>query len=421
MDRIRFGKYWNGGLVVLASLCVLQLAPAANGQRSPRKVYNPVTGQTEVEQRGTPRRAVQRTTRPASQATPVRQAVAVDVPESGPVGEQLAGCNLPVCDGACGDPACCDIGCNDVICGEPIGCGGVVGCNPRRMYAGFEFTFVKPRFENNVAFTLTESDGAGNDTISDAEFDHDLELTPRVYVGWKNTNGVGLRATWWQFDHESSPAAGTHPDNGFGNITHPAFGTVNIGTTQLNEQFQAGSTLNAYTIDIEATKETSFCGWDLGVAGGVRYASAEQGYDAQLRSGADVLLGQIDYHQSIEGIGPTISLSASRQLTRRTALFTRARGSVLFGDGESHLQAGEDLDLTTSFSTTRIASRDDLLSIAEIQLGFKWQGDRLAHRVFTPFVAVAMEGQVWNGAGNATSEEGNLGFFGFTTNVGIDW
>ncbi len=419
MDRIRFGGMRNGGLLVLASALALQLASTVEAQRSPRMVYNPVTGQTEPEHRGQrpPSPLPTHETKPSE--APVRQAVAVENPDAIVYEEQAASCDLGAC--GCGDPACGVEGCGDLVCGEAIGCGGAIGCRPRRMYAGFEFTFVKPRYENNVAFTLTESDGAGNDVISDADFDYDLELTPRVYVGWQNVNGVGLRATWWHFDHESATASGTHPDNGFGNITHPSFGTVNIGTTQLNESFDAGSSLNAYTIDIEATKQTSFCGWDLGVAGGVRYAFAEQGYDAQLRNGASMLLGQIDYQQSVEGIGPTISLSASRQLTRRTSLFSRARGSVLFGDGESRLEAGEDLDLTTAFSTTRTTSRDDLLSIAEIQIGFKWQGDQLAHRVFTPFVAIAMEGQVWNGAGSATSEEGNLGFFGFTTNLGVDW
>jgi len=101
--------------------------------------------------------------------------------------------------------------------------------------------------------------------------------------------------------------------------------------------------------------------------------------------------------------------------------FCKARGSVLFGDGESHLNAGEDLDLTNSFTTTRVTSRDDLLSIAEIQVGVRWQARSYRGRILTPFLTTAFEGQIWNGAGNASSEEGNLGFFGFNSGFGVNW
>jgi hypothetical protein len=34
---------------------------------------------------------------------------------------------------------------------------------------------------------------------------------------------------------------------------------------------------------------------------------------------------------------------------------------------------------------------------------------------------VALEGQFWNGAGNASSEVGNLGFWGFNSGFGVNW
>lgn len=397
MDRFSWLSLRTCGVLALLALT----ATTADAQRSPRTVYNPVTGRTEVEHRG----AAAPSPMPASPAPRRDEAV------------------QPVCHGepcGCGDHGCTEMACDADLCGEVV-CGETV-CGPRAAcYAGFEFTFVKPRFENNVAFTVTESDGVGNDVITDTEFDHDLELTPRVFLGWRHGDGVGMRVTWWHFDHEAQSASANPPANGFGSITHPAFGTVDISSVDPSEQVSAASSLNAYTIDLEATKETRFCGWDLGVAGGVRYAFSEQTYLAQTTNSADTLLGQIDYKQSIEGFGPTISLYASRPLTRQASLYWRGRGSLLFGDGESRLEAGEDLDLTAPFSTTRSTNRDDLLSIAEMQLGFRWQGKKLPHRRHIPFATFAMEGQVWNGAGNATSEEGTIGFFGFATSVGFDW
>src|SRR5690606_1729620 len=68
---------------------------------------------------------------------------------------------------------------------------------------------------------------------------------------------------------------------------------------------------------------------------------------------------------------------------------------------------------------TRTTSRDDLLSIAEIQVGLQWHSPY--YQVYQPFFTVAMEGQIWNGAGNATSEQGTPGSFGFTSGAGLKW
>ncbi|MEN1678274.1 MAG: Lpg1974 family pore-forming outer membrane protein [Planctomycetota bacterium] len=328
------------------------------------------------------------------------------------------------CADCCGD--CCSDGCGSDCCGSDCcelgccdtGCYGV--CLPAAVfYAGFEAVFVKPRFEENVAFTVMEANGASFESFSDSEFDFDLEFTPRVFLGWRQGDGVGLRATWWRLDSATAAASANPPTNGFGLITHPAFGTVDISSEIQTDLFTATADLEAYSIDLEATKETSFYGWRLGVAGGVRYARAEQGYVAELLNGGGQRRGLIDYRQSIDGIGPTISLAASRPFHNSINLFCKARASVLLGDGESRLTAIEDADLSTPFDTTRTTGRDDLLSISELQVGFRWQAD--SGRTYRPFLSAALEGQVWNGAGNATSEDGTLGLFGFNTGVGMDW
>ena len=93
---------------------------------------------------------------------------------------------------------------------------------------------------------------------------------------------------------------------------------------------------------------------------------------------------------------------------------------MLFGDGESTLNAVEDADLATPFNTARTTGRDDLLSVGEIQLGFRWQTLGHRGRTYRPFLSAALEGQIWNGAGNSTTEDGTLGFFGFNTGAGVD-
>ena len=281
---------------------------------------------------------------------------------------------------------------------------------------GFEFTFLKPRFENNPAFTTMDSDGASFEDFNDTEFDYDLELAPRLWIEHACDNGLGLRALYWQFDHSPGSAVDSPPANGFGRIDNPPFGTVDISSTIPTDTYLATSDLNAFTIDLEATKITDFCSWSLGLSGGLRYAEVEQSYFAELRDAAGTARGRIDFDHRISGVGPTISLHASRTCFYDVIFFGMARGSLLYGDGESRLAAGEDLDLANPFFTNQVSQREDLLPIGEMQIGIDWSPP--VRSAYQPFMSLALEAQFWNGVGNATSEDGNLGFFGFKVGLG---
>lgn len=398
-------------------------------QRGSRVVYNPVTKQTEAAQQQSPRQQV------VSQngSNQLAQSQVVQATNVNQIQTELV---QEVCYNDCGTEPGCGVECGSICDVEPScgcgggcddGCCGLIGNNTMGrsggagFYAAFEATFLQPHFENNIGFTTTESDGATFNSITDTEFSYDTVFSPRVYFGWKHQDGVGMRVTWWDFDEDADTITASPPANGFGEITHPAFSGVDIGSNIPTDVFSASTSLSAHTIDIEATKETCFRGWDFGVAGGLRYVELDQTYFAQLSDDAAVLLGEIDYQHSLKGFGPTISISASRPLSKRLDLFCKARGSILYGDSESELSAGDDLDLTTPFTTTRSTSREDLLSIGEIQVGLNWQGTNRRNRMRTPFFSVALESQVWNGVGNATSEEGSIGFFGLNTSVGFDW
>jgi hypothetical protein len=91
----------------------------------------------------------------------------------------------------------------------------------------------------------------------------------------------------------------------------------------------------------------------------------------------------------------------------------------LFGDSTSRLNAIEDQDLDAQLTTVRTTSRDDLLPVGDVQVGLQWTP--ASYGVWNPYLHVAMEGQFWGGAGNASSETGNLGFYGFNFALGMDW
>jgi hypothetical protein len=422
------------GKCLLAAVALsITLGTSALAEPAPRRVYNPMTQRTEPEIR--PRRVASVTgvapKAKAKKAGPTKRTVSRSIdyqqkdvrPDNAHPDFQVEQASYEsdeyydTCAPDCGCDDVCT-GCGDIACGNCVtSCCSIESS----LYIGFEATFVKPRFESNQAFTVMTSDGALFETFNEIEFDYDMEFTPRAFVGWQNCDGLGWRATWWQFDHSAADLSANPPANGFGEIALPPFGDVDISSNIATDTFSAVSDLNAYAVDLEATKQTSFASWNFGVGGGIRYASSEQHYFAQVRETGNVLRDQVDYQHSIEGIGPTISIDACRPWSRQLGTFCKARGSVLFGDGESRLIAGEDLDLANSFTTTRTTGRDDLLSIAEIQVGIRWQASQNRNLVLRPFLTSAFEGQIWNGAGNATSEEGNLGFFGFTAGGGLNW
>jgi hypothetical protein len=316
------------------------------------------------------------------------------------------------CDDTC-------VGCGDTACGDCV--GGCFETHGLGWYVGFEATYLRPHFDNNTAFTVTQSDGATTESTNEVDFNYDLVFNPRVFLGWQDCDGSGVQVTWWQFDHAAGSLSDNPPSNGFGNISPPPFDGVDISTNVPTDVFTASSDLKLYAIDFEGTRQLMVGCWNVGMGGGIRYAFAEQHYLAQTRDSGGDLRGEIDFRHSIEGIGPTISLDAQRILTPTLSTFYKARGSVLFGQGESRLDAGEDLDLANSFTTTSNTSRDDLLSIAEVQIGMRWQARPKQYQIFIPFFSAALEGQVWNGAGSAASESGNLGFLGFNTGFGVGW
>ena len=98
-------------------------------------------------------------------------------------------------------------------------------------------------------------------------------------------------------------------------------------------------------------------------------------------------------------------------------MFSNARASLLFGEGETSLTAGEDLDLASAFTTTRTSSNDDLLPILEAQWGVDWRAPITPCHDF--FLTAALEGQWWSGVGSASDDDSDLGLLGFVLGLGL--
>jgi hypothetical protein len=296
----------------------------------------------------------------------------------------------------------------------------LMSCNPQAPWSvGIEFTFLKPHLEGNPAFTTLDSDGATFETLTETDFEYDRELAPRVWIEALQCESLGIRAIYWQFDYAARDASGSPPANGFGRISPPPFGSVDLSTTVPNSVFSASSDINAYSIDLEATRSFQTHAWGWMASAGLRYAEVEQSYRGNLQDPDGDQQGNLNFSHLVQGIGPTISLRTQRPFSPQLALFGIARGSLVFGDGQTSLVAVEDEDLDTQLTTRSSSNQDDLLPISEIQVGLQWTPP--CPGVWHPYLHLALEGQQWAGAGSASSTEGDLGFFGFNVALGVDW
>jgi len=240
-----------------------------------------------------------------------------------------------------------------------------------------------------------------------------------VWLEYLGGDDLGARVRYWQFNHNPDTITASPAANGFGRLTAPPFGNIDLSTTIPGEEMTASSSLELHALDLEGVKVTNFGPWGLAASAGVRYGNFQQGYLNQLHDVNGALEGQIDFQHNFDGIGPTVAIEARRWLPGRFSAFSSARGALLFGNRRSTLTAGEDLDLSTPFITTENNSRYDTIPVAEMQLGLDWH-TRFTHFA-TLFLQIAMEAQWWQDIGTAATEEGNLGLFGFNTAVGLIW
>jgi hypothetical protein len=301
-----------------------------------------------------------------------------------------------------------------------FGAPGMPLDKPFRIVGGVDLVFVQPFFENNDALFVTESDGVTFQNVRGIDFDYDVQFTPRLWLKGELQNGGGLRIAYWQFDHSAGQEAANAPANGFGRVSTPnRFGNVDISATVPGERLSARSSLNLFAIDLEGVRDAELGNWRLVVSGGLRYAEIEQRYSARLDNVAGALAGEIDFRHDMQAIGPTAAILVERPLPYAFTVFTDTRMALLFGDASSRLNAGENLDLVNPFQETATTSRDDVMFVAETRIGVLW-GPRV-FRQWYPFVGLALEGQFWDGAGSATTEEGNLGLFGLNVMLGASW
>ncbi len=316
------------------------------------------------------------------------------------------------------------------------------------------------------------------------QFDWDYELSPRAWIGAIGCDGLGGRVSWMQFDHGAqanaflsrenfavtdggNPIAGneatatfiTIPDPlgtnaalGFlglaGNVNAPGFLLAVLLGDGDNLAFESDLKINQW--DFEVVQEITNDCWSLLLAGGIRYAHISQSYDAvRFNSfaqdigalGTTLILEDFAVYKSghnFDGAGPTVAAELRRTVGENVALYGKARASLLYGEGK-HVANGASalvfrIDpippvlapvLPPSGELLRVDSftsgetgRDDLLPIMDLELGAQFSTDVGDNRVV---IGAGIVSSTYFGAGNASSENGNMGLFGIVVSAGLSY
>jgi hypothetical protein len=285
--------------------------------------------------------------------------------------------------------------------------------------SGLDIVLAKPFYGRNPSLLRVSQPQSQQFVIDQQEFDFDFTSSPRVWIAGESASGVGVRATWWQYASEADPVSMAPAANGFERIEHPNFGDVDISAITPTERLSAAASLEVYWVDLEMTRSAKFGIGEILVSGGMRFASLEQRYSAEQQNANALRSGEINYSNRVRGIGPTISLMWTRQITKRWSWDAMGRGSLLAGEGQERLDAAEDLDFINPQYTTRTGGRDQLLPIADLRLGTAYALPRFLG--IDPWLRGGWEASWFGDVTNCSGAPSDLGFLGFYTGIEGRW
>ncbi len=184
-----------------------------------------------------------------------------------------------------------------------------------------------------------------------------VQAAPRIWLGYRNDEGLGVRARYFTLDGDTGPS--------------------NLGLFQ---------NLHMEAVDAEVTQVEYLGKWVFDLSMGARWAQDRNALYAVV---PPLTLAGL---QDFQGAGGTIALGAWRPLGgRNLSLFLNTRASLLYGQNTYAVGAAvQGLPPLVG----AIKSEDEVVSIYEIQLGLEYarqlgNGNRV-------FARLAFEGQAWN-------------------------
>lgn len=302
----------------------------------------------------------------------------------------------------------CDNGCHDPCASHGNNpCGGLLG--------GVELIWIRPNFDQNVAMVVDPP--IGNKSVP---FEYGYRLSPRVWLGWQNRGGTGIRATYFQIDEAAdsesiTAVAGATPVYLFvygagGNLSRNAY--ANTGQT-----LTSNHALKLNSLDLEATQLHCWRQSRAIFGLGVRIANIQQTMRAEAFTPGGTLEEAVGNQLDFSGAGPTVSAQLSRGIgASRFGFFASTRASLLMSETEQRIY-----EMKGAYTTELedIAIQRKILSNFELGLGLQFA--QPLGRMAVLSVRVGCECQVWFDTGGPVDSRSNLGFDGITLAMGVNY
>jgi len=291
------------------------------------------------------------------------------------------------------------VGCEETTCADCCDCA----CSPG-FYSGVAVVFAKPHFKE--AFQISLVNTVGQQTL--VPFSYDYSPTPRVWLGYVGRDGMGLRADYWQFN-QTGDSRSVRPD-GLSIVSAGAHATTVIFPATIlaavGETLTATDALETHIVNMEGTLHRDL-GWISFVGGGgIRYVSLKQTLSSFVN---DAVPDNLSWLRRYEGIGPTVSVDAKRQIGQTGLSFIAGGGgALLFGHKNlNRVATGNDVFPTGAVSPLLVLDdADEVVGTGELSLGAEWTRTFASGATLT--VKGTYEAQLWAEAGAPT-----LGFLGF--------
>ncbi len=277
------------------------------------------------------------------------------------------------------------------------------GCQAGGFYAGAAVVWAKPHFKEAFQYSQTNVLN-GQQTLF--PFDYDYEASPRIWAGYRNPDGVGVRATYWNFDATGNGAANTSDGfNIYGAHAITIIFPANIFAAAPGSTLTTQDQLETEITNLYGTYDTNLNDIEVSVGAGLRYARLRQSLSATVSGSGPA--ASLNWTREYDGLGPSITLDAKKQLgeTRFSAV-AAGGGSLLFGTKSINRTVIGDQSPQPASPFLRLNDADEVVGIGELSLGLEWatttrRGSQLS-------VRGTYESQLWAEAGAPT-----LGFLGF--------
>jgi hypothetical protein len=310
---------------------------------------------------------------------------------------------------------------------HPVVADCVSECGPQgEVIGGAGISLLQPFFSNNPAITFFRQ-GTGPGRREDIR--HQMSAAPLVWLGYRDDSGLGVRGRWWYFREGTDQNYQLPPPQG---RTLTVLSAAPMGAFIIRDNpraFAVTSKLQLQVADVEVFQDATLCNWNFLLSGGLGYADITQNYNAYAIGRGGVRSKPLISGSSYVGFGPEFAVEARRPLSDTGLnLYGSARTRLLFGNATQNAFGGDEL------RGSQENRQHAVVAVEELELGLEY-GRTVGQSRFVG--QVALVGQEWFGAGNATrsnrvsapttipifsgEDTSTFGFLGVSFRVGVTY